>query len=202
MRDAIRGVSVWSGQKVSRPNKEPSRRVGASSDFKVRILEPEPTHLHEMAEDLQGGIDDSFHSLSHSSSSFRIVDPGSELPARSRTISAPDTATWEHHHTSSSNSMMYGHSRSESFGRASQYDPHEGNAGHNLPTTVRPVSPQKSRTTPAPKEPLAAVLTATKYIPAPRMLPRVMKKEVWRELFLLSDGRDKAFVRSSLFLHY
>ena len=53
----------------------------------------------------------------------------------------------------------------------------------------RPADPIQS-SYPAPRP--ASVVSRAR---APRPLPRVHKREVWRDILLKSDGRDKAFVR-------
>ncbi|KAG9032212.1 hypothetical protein FRB95_001691 [Tulasnella sp. JGI-2019a] len=147
-----------------------------------------------MAENMNGSMTDSFHSLSHSSSSFRIVNAAAELPSRPQTTSAPvgtESHNWEQVGSSSSS---FGHARSDSFGRSSHFDGHTSTSGYTPRSlaTIRPTSPLDVRNS-VHREQDAPMTPSTKYIPAPKAPPRVMKKEVWRDMFLTSDGRDKAF---------
>lgn len=148
-----------------------------------------------MAEDLSASMSDSFHSLSHSSSSFRIVDSAAELPSRRATSSVPITGggnDWEQMGSSST----YSHGRSDSFGRGSHYDsPSRTNAYPSSgSTTARPMTPLRSKT-PSQRDHLATPTAPTsKHVPASKAGPRILRTEVWKDLLLVSDGRDKAFV--------
>jgi hypothetical protein len=53
----------------------------------------------------------------------------------------------------------------------------------------RPVDPIQS------SYPTLRPASVVSHARAPRPLPRVHKREVWRDILLKSDGRDKAFVR-------
>lgn len=158
---------------------------------------PQTADWATMAEDLSSSLSESFHSLSHSSTSFRLADSAVELPSRSRTSSAPITGgsnDWD----SLGSSSAYGHTRDDSFGRGSTYDsPNRASSHASNSTTLRPMTPVRTKTS-VEKDHLAAPAASTsKYVPKPKSAPRVLKTEVWRDLLLMSDGRDKAFVSGS-----
>ncbi|KAG8917178.1 hypothetical protein FRC01_002623 [Tulasnella sp. 417] len=145
-----------------------------------------------MAED----ISESFHSFgAASTSSFRIVHPGSELPPIRRSVVAPsltESQYWDNHDFSAQSSRRMSMAESE---RA--YD--DGKSGITSSSGPRriPVVHTASSSTVRPTAEKSGTLAASGLQSTPAQAtkepPRVLKREVWRDILLKSTGRDKAF---------
>lgn len=152
-----------------------------------------------MSEDMA----DSFHSFGiPSTSSFRILNPASELPVNSRrTISAPslsESQRWDDHEYGGPSRMSIAEESERGYDEGRSTNVSSPAPRKTLPTTessstVRPTNAKAGTLVPV-------TATEAKFIKAAKRPPRVLKREVWRDMVLKSDGRDKAFVSGRQFL--
>ncbi|KAG9018538.1 hypothetical protein FRB90_011514 [Tulasnella sp. 427] len=145
-----------------------------------------------MAED----ISQSFNSFgAASTSSFRIINPGSELPRTGRSVVAPsltESQYWDNHDFSAVSSRRMSMGEEYDDGK-SAITSSSAPPPKRIPvvqtassSTVRPEAEQSRTVVPAP----SVHAGSSK---AGRHSPRVSKREVWRDILLKSDGRDKVF---------
>lgn len=151
-----------------------------------------------MAED----ISQSFHSFgAASTSSFRIINPGPELSLpRGRSVVAPsltESQYWDNHDFSAVPSR-----RMSVTDESEKEDGKSGITSSSGPPKRLPIVQTTSSSTVRPSAEKSATLAPATSLPAlpsavarpQKEPPRVLKREIWRDILLKSDGRDKTFV--------
>ncbi|KAG8900212.1 hypothetical protein FRB99_006182 [Tulasnella sp. 403] len=140
-------------------------------------------------------LGDPFHSFSSSTTSFRI-SPGSELQGHLRPVSAPsltESQEWDQPST-------YSHTSGPSATGESEYEDLKRSRSSPIRKSSYATSTVSTPRAPSIKAASSVVLPpATTAVRPPKMKrqpQRVLRREVWRDMLLRSDGRDKAFVSS------